>query len=83
MDTDIDSAFYVFNKDGKYVLFGLCTRTNLYILDVGMSHPNLSLLHSIAEIEEEIHLAVDVRRAEGVRELQIVLASIAKQWRPC
>ena len=40
-----------------------------------MSHPHLSLLHSIAATENVRYLAADVRRVEGMRELQIVLVS--------
>lgn len=34
MDTAINNAFYVFDKEGKYLCFYLCQTTNLYQLDI-------------------------------------------------
>lgn len=64
MNTYIDNAFYIFNKDRTYVQFGLCGKINLKILNVGMSQMNLSLSHSIVETEKAKYSAIDVRRVK-------------------
>lgn len=53
INTDIDNTLYVFNKDGSYIQFGLYKTTNLYLLDINVSQPELSLSHTIAESEKE------------------------------
>ena len=48
-DTDVDNVLYVYNRDGTYVRFGLCKGKKLYILDIGITKPELSLSHTMVE----------------------------------
>ena len=46
MDTNINNAFYVYNKNGTYIHSGLCKNISLYSLDIGTNRLELSLSHT-------------------------------------
>ena len=52
MDTDVENAFYVHNKDdGSYMKYKRCPRTNLYMYVIEEGKENNVLMHSTVEEE--------------------------------
>ena len=52
VDTDVENAFYVFNRtDFTYMKYTRCAKSNLYTYVVGKGEENDVLLHSTVEGE--------------------------------
>jgi hypothetical protein len=74
MDTAIDDAIYVFNKDGTYIRFGR-TLNGMYCIDINSNEEDhVILAHQTVKGESSHFSAIDCRRAAKMRELQEVLA---------
>ena len=77
MDTEKENAFYIHNKDGIYMKYARCPRTNLYTYVVGNGREHNVLLHSTVEEESNKFSQIDQSQAKAVSEMQQVLASLS------
>ena len=77
MDTDMENAFYVLNReDGIYIKYTRCATTNVYTLYVvGVGKESEVLLHSTLEGERNKFSRLYQTSAKAVHELQEMLAS--------
>jgi hypothetical protein len=74
MDSAIDGAIYVFNKDGSYVRFSK-TPNGMYCINIESDVDNhVVLAHQTVKGESTHFSAIDCRRAAKVRDLQEILA---------
>ena len=67
MDTDVENAFYVYNRhDGSYMKYIQCPRTNLYTYVVEEGKGNDVVIHSTVEGESDKFSQIDQTQAKAV-----------------
>ena len=76
MNTDVDNAFYVFNReDGTYMKYTRCITSNMYTYVVRFDEESKILLHLTVEGERNKFSYIHQTCTRAVCELQEVLAS--------
>jgi hypothetical protein len=74
MDTAIDDAIYVFNKDGTYIRFSR-TPNGMHCIGVNIDEDdNVIMAHQTVKGESAHFSGIDSRKASKIRELQEILA---------
>ena len=68
MDSRVDNAFYVFDKDKNYMRYGRCP-SRLYCVDITEQTGPLSLLSTVEENKNNFS-AIDVKKVDLARDIQ-------------